>query len=171
MQPRSDKPTVIERIIAWVGSLSSLIVHTILFLASFASVWLGLVSLNSMLLTLTTIVSLEAIYLAILIQITVNKNTASLREVEEDIDEIQEDVEELGEDVEDIQEDIEEISEDIDEIQEDVEEMSEEEEKEEQDRKDAKMRSDYKDRGDVLDKLTDDVRRILEELETLKRGN
>ncbi len=56
-------------------------------------------------------VSLEAIYLAIFIQMTVNRNTQSLKEVEDDIDDIQEDVEELGEEVGDISEDIEDIQE------------------------------------------------------------
>jgi chromosome segregation ATPase len=63
-------------------------------------------------------VSLEAIYLSILIQIAVNKNTESLEEVEEDLDEIQEDLEEIAEDVDEIQEDIDEIEEEVDDIEE-----------------------------------------------------
>lgn len=51
---------------------------------------------------LTTIVSLEAIYLAIFIQMTVNRNTEELQEVGQDIDEIQEDIDEIQEDVDDI---------------------------------------------------------------------
>jgi methyl-accepting chemotaxis protein len=74
--------------------------------------------LDRVLLILTTIVSLEAIYLGIFIQMTVNKNTA-------DIDEIQEDVEDIAEDVDEIQKDIDEIQEDVDEIQEDVDEIVE----------------------------------------------
>lgn len=53
-----------------------------------------------MLLMLTTVVSLEAIYPAIFIQFSVNKQAASLKGVEEDVESIQEDVEELGEHVE-----------------------------------------------------------------------
>jgi uncharacterized protein YoxC len=64
--------------------------------------------MDKMLAILTNVVSLEAIYLAIFIQMSVNKNTKSLKEVEKDIDEIQEDVDELQEDVEDIQENVEE---------------------------------------------------------------
>lgn len=116
----------------WVGSIWSLIVHTILFLGAFIAVFLG-APFDRVLLVLTTIVSLEAIYLSIFIQMSVNHQARALANVEKDIDEIQEDVEEIAEDVEDIQEaheeiqeDIEEIQEDIDEIQEDVEEITEE---------------------------------------------
>ena len=112
-----------------VGSVWSVIVHTILFLACFVFILLG-ADLNKVLLILTTIVSLEAIYLSIFIQMSVNQQARSIANVEKDIDEIQEDVEEIAEDVEDIhdineeiQEDIEEIQKDMDEIQEDVEEI------------------------------------------------
>ncbi|HRH23974.1 MAG TPA: hypothetical protein PK109_00050 [Candidatus Paceibacterota bacterium] len=150
----------VERATTWVGSVASLIVHTVAFAAAFAVGLFGLASWELVLLILTTIVSLEAIYLAIFIQMTVNRNTAQLREVEEDIDEIQEDVEELGEDMDEIQEDIEEIQEDVDEIQEDVEEMSEEEKEEEK-----RIASE----GRSLDELTGDIRRILTELEALQK--
>lgn len=96
----------------WVGSLQSIILHTLAFAVSFAAVWFGVLSFDRMLLVLTTIVSLEAIYLSIFIQMTINYTTASLEEVEQDIDEIQEDVEEIQEDVDEIQEDMQEMSED-----------------------------------------------------------
>ena len=153
-----QKPQLIEQATTWIGSVPSLILHTVVFLGAFS---LGIVQPTSweiILLVLTTVVSLEAIYLAIFIQMTVNRNTQQLREVEEDIDEIQEDVEELGEDVDEIQEDIEEMSEDLDEIQEDVEEMTEEEEAEAQSMKNAA----------TLEQLTADVRRVLADLEGLK---
>src|SRR5688572_11487504 len=105
--------TGVDRIVANIGSVPSLILHTVFFVGFFLVAVFGFASLEIVLLVLTTLVSLEAIYLAIFIQITVNRHTQSLLEVEEDIDEIQEDVEELGEDVEDIQEDIEEIQEDF----------------------------------------------------------
>lgn len=117
-----------------VGSVWSLIIHTIIFIASFSLVLFG-IRFELVLLVLTTILSLEAIYLSIFIQLSVNHQARALANVEKDIDEIQEDVEEIAEDVEDIQEaheeiqeDIEEIQEDIDEIQEDVEEITEEKE-------------------------------------------
>ncbi len=100
-----------------IGSPKSIVIHTILFVGIFCLMFFG-VSFSDVLLILTTIVSLEAIYLAILIQMTLNINTQHLHSVSKDVEEIQEDVEEIQEDVEDIQED-------IDEIQEGVEEMSE----------------------------------------------
>jgi low affinity Fe/Cu permease len=88
----------------WVGTPTSIILHTIFFIGIFGLRLLG-IGTDSILLILTTAVSLEAIYLAIFIQMSVNRHGASLKSVEEDIDEIQEDVEDLQEDVEDIQED------------------------------------------------------------------
>ena len=160
MKQRDRKVRVIERVIDAMGSTASLIIHTCIFAGFFLAAYLGFLTLDSMLLILTTVVSLEAIYLALFIQMTVNENTKSLREVEEDIEDIQEDVEELGEDLEDIQEDIEEISEDIEGIQEDVEEMSEEDKEEER-----REKAD----SDSLERLTADVRRILADLEALKK--
>lgn len=94
----------------WIGTTQSLVVHTLLFLGALSLALLGFNS-DQVLLVLTTVVSLEAIYLSIFIQMTVNRNTKSLEEVEADIDEIQEDVEDLEEDVDEIQEDVEDIQE------------------------------------------------------------
>ncbi len=113
-----------ERVSTWVGSTSSLALHTILFIFAFLLIGFG-VPTEEVLLVLTTIVSLEAIYLAIFIQMTVNKNTASLAVVEEDLDEIQEDLDEIQEDVDEIQVDIDEIQEDVDDIQESHEDLAE----------------------------------------------
>ncbi len=101
-----------------IGSVGSIIIHTLFFLFVFV---LGLIGYdwNTLLLVLTTVVSLEAIYLAIFIQMTVNQNTQSLSVVEENIDEIQEDIDEIQEDIDDIQEDVDEIQEDVDDIAED----------------------------------------------------
>lgn len=106
----------------WIGSNASLRAHTLLFIVAFMLPFLG-VSIDRVLLVLTTIVSLEAIYLAIFIQMTVNKNTA-------DIEDIAEDVEDIAEDVDEIEKDIDEIQKDVDEIQEDVEDMEEGEDNE-----------------------------------------
>lgn len=75
----------------WVGTPISLIIHTLLFAGVFALRYFG-VTADYILLVLTTVVSLEAIYLSIFIQMTVNRNTESLEEVEENIEDIQEDV-------------------------------------------------------------------------------
>ena len=177
----------VEKAISSIGSMGSLILHTIFFSGSFLLSVIGIVEWQVMLLVLTTVVSLEAIYMAIFIQIAVNRNTAQLREVEEDIEEIQEDVEELGEDLEDIQEDIEEISDDIDEIQEDVEELSEDEmteqelvekkkrkeleeaedKREKAERRERKEKREREDDETALEELTNDVQKILRKLEGL----
>lgn len=159
--------TPIEKFITGIGSPMSLILHTVFFILSFAIAVFGIADVNTVLLVLTTVVSLEAIYLAIFIQMTVNANTESLREVEEDIDEIQEDVEELGEDMDEIQEDIEEMSEDVGEIQEELEELGEDIEELTEEDKEEEVRE--KAQATNLEKLTDDVRRILTDLEALKK--
>lgn len=128
--PPEEKPTtdMFERFsistTKWIGSKASLVLHTIFFVASFVLILFG-VDVDTVLLILTTIVSLEAIYLSIFIQMTVNRHARRLKAVSRDIEEIQEDVEEIQEDVEEIQEDVEEIEKDVDEIQEDVEEIGE----------------------------------------------
>ncbi len=98
-------------VVGRIGSVPSLIIHPAFFLLFF---FLGVLGLdwNRLLLILTTVVSLEAIYLSIFIQMTVNRNTESLAEVEEDIEEIQEDIDDIQEDVDEIQEDVDEIVED-----------------------------------------------------------
>jgi len=136
----------------WVGSPQSIVVHTLAFIASFASVAFGLLSFDRMLLVLTTVVSLEAIYLSIFIQMTINVTSASIEEVEQDIDAMQEDVEE-------IQEDIGEIQEDVDELQEDVEEISEEEVEEGQ----AELRQQR-----TLEELRQGLQKLMQDVEKLQ---
>jgi len=107
-----------------IGSLPSLCLHSLFFIGIFGLAWLG-VAFEKIMLILTTVVSLEAIYLSIFIQMTVNRQARQIAEVSVDIDDIQENVEEISRDVEEIQEDAKEISEDIDDIQEDVENIKE----------------------------------------------
>lgn len=101
----------------WVGSTSSLLVHTALFISAFCFYFYG-IDIEDILLVLTTIVSLEAIYLSIFIQMTVNRQARKLHAVARDVGEIQEDVDEIQKDVDEIQKDVDEIQEDVDEIQE-----------------------------------------------------
>ena len=137
----------------WIGTTESLIAHTIVFGACFFFVWAG-APLNTVLLVLTTAVSLEAIYLAIFIQMTVNRNTRSLEEVEEDIEEIQEDVKEIETDVDEISEDVEEISGDIDKIQ-------------EKDEEETAMESGTR---KAIEKIERDLGTLLKDIETLKQS-
>jgi uncharacterized membrane protein len=118
LQKGADKAT------RWIGSTTSLLFHTILFIIFFILPFLG-VALERVLLVLTTIVSLEAIYLAIFIQMSVNKNTKDIEIIQEDVEEIQKDVEEIEEGIEEIEEDVDAIQKDVDEIQEDIEEIEE----------------------------------------------
>lgn len=130
----------------WIGSPQSIIVHTILFALSFVFTIVGLVPFEKMLLILTTIVSLEAIYLALFIQMTVNHTTQT--------------IEAVGEDIEDIQEDVDEIQKDVDELQEDVEEITEEEE--EEDRRKREQRN-------TLEQIQTDLRKLMDDIERLKK--
>ena len=114
---------VSQKMTQWIGSIASLVTHTVIFAFSFLLVLLG-APLDRVLLVLTTVVSLEAIYLAIFIQMTVNKNTADIDEIQEDVEDIAEDIEEMEKDVDEIQKDIDEIQEDVDEIVEDVAEAA-----------------------------------------------
>ena len=136
----------------WIGTTESLIAHSIVFAASLAFVLAG-VAVDTVLLVLTTIVSLEAIYLSIFIQMTVNRNTESLEEVEEDIDEIQEDVKELESGVDEISEDVEEISSDIDKIQE----------------KDAEETQEEKNTRNAMEKIEQTMSRLLDDIAALKQ--
>lgn len=99
----SDKTT------RWIGSPNSVTVHTIFFVTMIVLA-LTRHDADKIMLTLTTIVSLEAIYLSIFIQMTVNKHSENLEEVSEDIEEIQENVEDIQEDVEDLGEIEEEVA-------------------------------------------------------------
>ncbi len=143
----------------WIGSIPSLIVHVCFFIGIFILGFFGPFDPEFVFAITTNILSIEAIFLAILIQMSINKSNRSLQAVEKDIDEIQEDIDEIQEDVEDLGEDIDEIQEDIDEIQEDVEDITEEEERDERRKKDQQA---------TLEGLTANVRNILAELESLK---
>lgn len=92
-----------DRLTSWVGSPASIVVHTLFFAGIFGLIFIN-VSLEHILLILTTAVSLEAIYLAIFIQMTVNRHTQSLHDVEEDIEDLEDDLEDIGEDIDRIQE-------------------------------------------------------------------
>ena len=81
----------------FIGSTESLLIHTILFIGSFVLYFFG-VPFEEILLVVTTIVSLEAIYLSIFIQMSVNRQIRKLHAVARDVDEIAEDVEEIQED-------------------------------------------------------------------------
>ena len=92
----------INGLITTIGSVGSLVIHTILFILA----WLF-----TDFLFLTTVVSLEAIYLSILIQLSVNLQAKKLQSIQEDVEGIQEDVEEINEEEEEDDDDDESIKE------------------------------------------------------------
>ena len=142
-----------------VGSIWSVIIHTIFFIGAFVTVLLG-VNFEKVLLVLTTIVSLEAIYLSIFIQMSVNHQARTIASVEKDIDEIAEDVVEMKEDVTEIQEGVEGIAEDVEEIAEDVEEISQDVEE---------MQEDIDEIQEDVEGIQEDVEEIVEEENTNKK--
>lgn len=159
------KPTptedFVETLTTWLGSVPSLTVHTVFFIACFAVAVSGYAPWDMVLLILTTVVSLEAIYLSLFIQMTVNRQARAITEVSEDVEGIQEDIEEITEDVGEIQEDMEEISEDVEEIQEDVEEIQED--------WDLETGAPRTPESVTIETLTADVKRVLATLETLQK--
>jgi uncharacterized membrane protein len=155
----------IERLIVWIGSPPSLVIHTVVFIVFFALSLLKLVPWELMLLVLTTAVSLEAIYLAIFIQMSVNRQGASLKGVEEDVGDIQEEIEELGENVEELGENVEELGENVEDLKEDVEDIQEDIGEIGDDDDDAAR---DKKQAEMLETLTNDVKAMLKYLESLK---
>ena len=86
-------------IIKWIGTTNSLIAHSMFFLLSFLSPWLFGFSVDTVLLILTTVVSLEAIYLAIFIQRSVNQQAKKLEEVEDALDDVEESIDDVEESI------------------------------------------------------------------------
>ncbi len=143
----------------WIGSTNSILIHTAFFIISFIMFFWG-IEIDKILLVVTTLVSLEAIYLSIFIQMSMNRQAKRLRDVARDVEEIQEDVEGIEKDVDEFQKDVEEIEKDVEEIQEDVEEINEEEDT-----------SDHKHDDLVLGRIEDTLGKLIEEIIELKKIN
>ncbi len=79
-----------------IGTPTSIFIHTILFIIMFILPFFG-VKFEQMLLILTTLVSLEAIYLALFIQMTVNRTHEGIEDVSEGIQDVGEDIKEIQE--------------------------------------------------------------------------
>jgi ABC-type multidrug transport system fused ATPase/permease subunit len=105
----SDKAT------EWIGSTGSIIFHTIFFIVIFLLYFLH-ISFDVIMLFLTTIVSLEAIYLSIFIQRAVNKQRETLEDVGETLEDVEESLEDVEESLEDVEESIEEDDRDDDKV-------------------------------------------------------
>ncbi len=164
---------ITDGVMWWIGSIPSLIMHTLIFLFAFLLPVFDVVSVDKMLLVLTTVLSLEAIYLAIFIQMSVNRSQEHIEDIREDIEEIQDDIEEISEDIEEISEDIDEISEDIDEIQEDIEDIAEEDEEEDHNEraKNVMLKSNVSSNKNDIKALREVISKLQQELEDLKKND
>lgn len=149
--PLNTLETLALSVTRGIGSVTSVIIHTLLFISAFLLVFLGF-DFDRVLLVVTTIVSLEAIYLSIFIQLSVNYQSRALESVEKDIDEISQDVEEISHDVGEIAEDVEEIQEAHEEIQEDIEEIQKDVDEIQKD----------------VDEIQEDVEEIAEDVEEMQ---
>jgi uncharacterized membrane protein len=171
----TEKSEVLEKIAngitSWIGSIPSLITHTLFFLVSFLLPLLKVVEFDKMLLILTTVLSLEAIYLSILIQMSVNKSHEKIEDIQEDIEDIQEDIEEISEDIEEISEDIEEINEDIEDIQEDIEEINEDDDEEDHNERAKKtiLKSNVNSNKNEIKALKDKILELQNKIEELNK--
>ena len=156
--PLNSLETLALSVTRGIGSVTSVIIHTVLFISAFLMVFFGF-DFDRVLLVLTTVLSLEAIYLSIFIQLSVNYQARALENVEKDIDEIQEDVEEIAEDVGEIAEDVEDIQEAHEEIQEDIEEIQ----------KDVdEIQKDVDEIQEDVDEIQEDVDEIQEDVEEIQ---
>ncbi len=153
--PLNKAETIALSVTRGIGSIWSVVIHTFLFTGAFVLILLG-VDFDRVLLVLTTIVSLEAIYLSIFIQMSVNYQGRALASVEKEIDEIAEDVEDIQENVEEMQEDVEGIAEDMEEISHDVEEIQEDMED---------IAEDVEDIQENIDEMQDEIEVVDEKID------
>lgn len=86
--------SVALRFIGWIGTPASVIAHTLIFVLFLLLIFLGF-DTEKVLLILTTGVSLEAIYLSIFIQMTINHHTKVLKSVSNSVEDIQDNVEDI----------------------------------------------------------------------------
>lgn len=79
----------------WIGTTKCLVLHGIFFLIAFAIA--PFIGLDKVLLFTTTLLSWEAIFLGIFIQMAVNRHGERIKGIEEDVEDILEDTEDLTE--------------------------------------------------------------------------
>ena len=88
---------IADKVTSWIGSTASIIFHSCFFVFAFVSHWLFSWSFDSILLVLTTVVSLEAIYFSIFIQRAVNQQAERLGDVEESLDDVEDSLDDVEE--------------------------------------------------------------------------
>lgn len=92
---KSNLENLANKASEWVGSVPSMIIHTLIFVAAFLTILFG-VPFATVLLWVTTIVSLEAIYLSIFVQFSVNQQKKQITEHGENIDDLHEKIDSLN---------------------------------------------------------------------------
>lgn len=95
MKKKSPLDKLARKATYWIGTTRCLIIHTLLFVIAFILV--PIIGFDRVMLVVTTIVSLEAIYLSIFIQMAVNRQHERIKDIEEDVRDVLEDTEELTE--------------------------------------------------------------------------
>lgn len=91
---KNTKSNRLQKAIKFIGSVPSIMLHTIFFLC-IGSLYFFHININTVLLTLTTMLSLEAVYLSLFIQYSINKNTEELSIIEDELDIIESDIEHI----------------------------------------------------------------------------
>jgi len=156
--------TFADRATRALGSNASLVLHTLIFAACFVAIFMG-ANAERVLLLLTTVVSLEAIYLSLFIQISVNRNTSDIANIQDDIEDIAEDVEDIAEDVEGIEKDIEEIQEDVEHIEKEIEEIADDVEEIQEDVEG--IEKDIDEIAEDMEGIEKDIEEIAEDVEDI----
>ena len=93
---------IADKVIGWIGSTNSIVLHTLFFVFIFCLQFTGIAT-DTVLLILTTIVSLEAIYLSIFIQRAGKQSSAAITAVAKDIKEASVDIEQIQGDIDQLQ--------------------------------------------------------------------
>jgi len=162
-----------EKITGWIGTPTSIFLHSVFFVGIYILRFFGW-EYSDINLILTTVVSLEAIYLSLFIQLSVNRQAQNIQdvaedigEISEDIDEIEKDIEEIEEDVEGIEKNIDEVEKNVDEIEEDVKELTEDSEMDDQ--QDKKIELTQTQINSKLEQIEKIMSKLIGEIDSLKK--
>lgn len=111
---------IAKKITHWIGTSSAIYTHLSFF--TIMGLWylFDVPDRDRILLILTTIVSLEAVFQGCFIQMTVNLQGRELNAVKTTMNEVQESVESVQTSVEEVQESVESVQETVEEVHEEV---------------------------------------------------
>ncbi len=160
---------IADKVTTWIGSTASLVVHTILFAFTFSSHWLFGWEYSFILLVLTTVVSLEAIYISIFIQRAVNQQAIRLTDVEQTLDEVEESIDEVEESLDGVEETLDDVEEALDDVGETLDSV--EEDLKEDQKEDDEDRGELKQLEESNELLLVEVRKLVKELRAAKKAS